>query len=81
MRKKYSKPDIMYEDFTPSTSIAAGCEEKANLVEYECGVKYDDEMLFTSELGVCTLPIEVMPEPFDRICYHVPEPGNNVFTS
>ena len=50
----------MYEDFTPSTSIAAGCEEKANLVEYACGVEYGDEMLFTSELGVCTLPGQAM---------------------
>lgn len=81
MRKKYSKPDIMYEDFTPSTSIAAGCNYKAVVVEYTCGVEYGDDMLFTSDLNVCTLPVEAMPGISDRICYHEPEPGNNVFTS
>ena len=84
MKKKYSKPDIMYEDFTPSTSIAAGCTYEADAALYECGVPYDMWTLFNSTLGdVCSLPVENMSGQggWGEVCYHNPIPGNNVFTS
>ena len=84
MKKKYSKPDIVYEDFTPSTSIAAGCTYEANADLYKCGVEYDIWTLFSSDLGdVCSLSVEDMSGQgkWDEVCYHNPSIGNNVFTS
>lgn len=81
MKKKYSKPDIMYEDFTPSTSIAVGCKYEADVALYTCGIEYDVWMLFTSGVDACTLHVENMSGKWDQVCYHNPSPGNNVFTS
>ena len=82
MKKKYSKPDIMYEDFTPSTSIAAGCTYEADAALYACGIEYDSWTLFSSNLGdVCSLPVENVGGQWDEVCYHNPSIGNNVFTS
>ena len=81
MKKVYSKPNIVYEDFSPSTSIAAGCQYEADVVMYECGIEYDTDMLFILDVEACNLPVEMMSGVFDEICYHNPSPGNNVFTS
>ena len=43
MKKAYSKPDIVFEDFSLSTNIAAGCEENPSLYTETvntCGVKW-----------------------------------------
>jgi hypothetical protein len=37
-KKQYSAPDIFFEDFSLSTSIAAGCEEKPFGYTDMCGV-------------------------------------------
>ena len=43
MRKAYSKPQIMFEDFTLSTNIAAGCEVKTNTPsQMQCAYGEDD---------------------------------------
>ena len=82
MKKKYSKPDIMYEDFTPSTSIAAGCKYEAEAELYKCGIQYDSWTLFDSKLtDICDLPVESTGGQWDEVCYHNPSIGNNVFTS
>ena len=82
MKKQYSKPDIMYEDFTPSTSIAAGCKHEAEAALYVCGVEYPPFVLFvTGTVEACDTDVEDVPGPFNGICYDNPTPDNNLFTS
>ena len=58
MKKAYSKPDIVFEDFSLSTNIAAGCEERpdafAGSTVQPCGVKWGKGFIFTQSMGGCT---------------------------
>ena len=81
MRKAYSKPQIMFEDFTLSTNIAAGCEVKTNTPSQEqCG--YGEEFfgypIFTKEVTGC---INLVQDGFNSICYHNPSDLQNLFNS
>ena len=84
MKKLYSKPEIAYEDFTPSTSIAAGCEKIANMSENSCGILLPDMgfSIFLEGVGACKdYPIADGSEKLDGVCYHNPYGENNVFNS
>ena len=81
MKKEYTKPEIVFESFSLSVSIAAGCEEKIdNKSEYQCAYYSSggiatftgliDECDFTSSDGTA-----------DGFCYHHPEGGPNIFNS
>ena len=84
MKKLYTKPEIMFDDFTLSTNIAAGCEEKRVTHakdEYGCGYKLNDrfnEVVFTSING-CNTPYD--DGEYNQLCYHTPEESFNLFTS
>ncbi len=91
MKKNYSKPEILFEDFSVSCNIAAGCEAETNHELYSCGY-YVQSMranVFMSTVGACkytevnsTVTIDATGEAsFNGICYHVPSDTNNVFTS
>ena len=84
MKKVYSKPEIMFEDFSLNNSITVNCEKIAQAAEYECSYKVhtsDGTMnIFTSSAPrVCT-DVEA-DGAYNGICYHVPTEANNVFTS
>lgn len=82
MRKAYSKPQIMFEDFTLSTNIAAGCEVKTNTPsQMQCAYGEDDfgYPIFTTEVSACISQVEESEN--DRFCYHIPNQGNNLFNS
>jgi hypothetical protein len=83
MKKTYEKPDIMYENFSMSTNIAAGCEEKANYGEYICGVKWGEGAftLFTDAIFACKTKVVDGSGEYDSLCYHNPTSENNVFIS
>lgn len=80
MKKTYTKPEIMFEDFSLSTSIALGCELGAHHVENACA--YEDKFMgvfiFTESLAVCTTKV---PDGYNKLCYHVPESSQNIFAS
>ena len=81
MKKAYSKPQILFESFEISQSIAGSCEEIVNAMPGSCGlVLFPGKTLFTSEMvGICnTTP---SPGQFDDLCYDVPSDNNNVFSS
>ena len=82
MKKVYSKPEIMFEDFTLSTSVAS-CEVPAESMMYECAVEFIPGVmyLFDGQVSGCTTPVEDGSEEDNGICYHVPTPSNNVFGS
>ena len=88
MRKAYSKPQILFEDFTVSTSIATGCKETgANSAYLTCGFDFPGiGSVFTTALtAVCTG--FAVPDNGDKdgvwneLCYHVPDGDNALFTS
>ena len=82
MRKAYSKPDIGFESFALSESIAAGCEERPHNFITGCGVKFGKQIVFTVEMTNCARKIvDGQQGEFNGLCYHNPSAGYNVFMS
>ncbi len=80
MKKTYSKPEILFEDFSLSTNIAAGCEFDVTHDQGSCGIKFGLDVLFNRDMsGVCNeYPENGM---HDGYCYHNPTETNNMFSS
>lgn len=89
MKKLYSKPAIVFEDFTLCTNIAAGCEVTTNAVQnvcaYEVGRGSFAKAVFTTAISGCDYTEVVVEDDgspsYNGICYHVPTESNNLFTS
>lgn len=88
MKKAYSKPEIMFESFTMSTSIAAGCEEIFGLyARGVCGIpgSAPGMTIFNRDAAGnnCTADADAIPgDPmYDGLCYHVPTASENLFNS
>ena len=79
MKLAYEAPEIIYEDFSLSSSIAAGCEFKTNTHgEGQCGFKMEGVVLFLESISQC----EYTPQPGDNtICYHNPSDTRNLYAS
>lgn len=71
MKKAYSKPQIVFESFELTTSIAAGCKELASKETYE-RFQAEKEMDFYADENSC---LEILD------CYHVPIDGLGLFIS
>lgn len=82
MKKPYIKPQIAFESFQLSTSIAASCALLGtNAAQYFCPVEDPDSgfMIFADDL---TSPCDTAPVGGnDSVCYDVPVANWNVFTS
>lgn len=84
MKKAYTKPAIMFEDFTLSTNIAGDCETKTNTPNSgNCAYTVYDEFLgkldvFLSDMNICTT--KEADGEYNGICYQVPY-GENLFNS
>lgn len=83
---KYQKPQILFESFEMSTSIAATCnyvQTKTLNYEMDCAVyPIDIPSMRIFDRGVeastCTTdPVGV----FDDLCYQVPNDAYNIYTS
>lgn len=85
MKIKYSKPDIMYESFSLSTSIASTCAIKTGTdlqAAKQCGYDYGGLILFLNSMtNVCDVKTEDGSPVFDSICYHVPTTTTGLFNS
>ena len=96
MKKAYKKPEIMFEDFSLSCNIAAGCEPGGivgNPSKGVCGVLTSSgDVIFNSSVGdVCVFkPSDMGNTPvlgndpddeWDGFCYHVPTESSNLFNS
>ncbi len=80
MKKAYTKPEIIFDSFELTESIAAGCSYiTSNMAPYECAV-LDKEFGFTlfSDYNNCD---STPPGGNDSICYHVPTADYSVYTS
>lgn len=88
-KKKYSEPDIYFENFALSTSIAAGCEKQpSNANDGNCGVRWGNIYVFTTNVTGCTSPITEgstqgnwVDKENNGLCYHNPSDNFNVFNS
>lgn len=86
MKKAYSKPDIVFEDFSLSTNIAAGCEENPSAFSsgtQPCGVKWAAGVyIFTDEIDGCNRKlVDGQQGEYNGLCYHNPTSNYNVFYS
>ena len=80
MKKAYEKPQIVFDSFELSQSIAAGCEYLSNATRGDCAVKPGPDIpSIFSQSGIC----ESVPAPGyeDQLCYDVPNDWENVFSS
>lgn len=82
MKKAYSKPEIMFENFSLSTNIAAGCEHTTSLPSYEASCAYISSG-FGEKIFVSAPNCEVTAPngEYGNICYHNPSYENNLFNS
>ena len=69
MKKTYSKPQIVFESFELTTSIAAGCSVILSKEDIETEKSWDPG-LFTDEMNCSSVD-----------CYHVPSNSGAIFTS
>lgn len=82
MKKVYEAPEILFEDFSLSTSISAGCDKIINPLLYTCGVYYPGiGMIFVEGNTGCSVKMEDTFETSDGYCYHVPNEDKNLFNS
>ena len=87
MKREYSKPMIMFENFTLSTNIAGDCEYKTNSPSASnCGIEYGSEILFLDSVtSVCTDKVGITDfggdGEYNGYCYHVYSNGKNIFNS
>lgn len=78
MKKPYVKPQVHFENFQLSASIAAGCKLiSTNLAQYDCPYTDPDlGVIFAKE------PCQYGPPDGDNsVCYHPPAGNNVIFTS
>lgn len=84
MKKTYSKPEIVFESFSLSQSIAAGCDVKTNTpAQGQCGLDFGGLMLFLDSMSGCPdIPVtsEGGDGEYNNICYHTVY-GDNLFNS
>ena len=79
MKKNYSKPEITFESFAASTSIAAGCDIINDLHGAgSCGYPTRNGVVFVTDVSGCEY---VQPDNNDTLCYHVPVITANIFNS
>ncbi len=82
MKKTYTKPEILFESFTLSTNINAGCEKPTNLPSWDqCGLDFSGLVVFMTDMSGCTDIKVDADKDFNGICYHTPTDLNNVFAS
>lgn len=70
MKKVYSKPEIMFEDFTVAASIAA-CDLTPKVAENVCPVEVEMDPFGKITIFASTDCQFTPPNPDDLVCYHV----------
>lgn len=81
MKKTYEKPEVYFESFELSTSIAAGCETVIKTsTQGACPYVTDSgRAIFTDTVTACTTKSGDTGTKYG--CYHVPIDTNNIFNS
>lgn len=81
MKKVYTAPEILFESFTMSTNIAAGCEEIVRtFAQGDCAYEGTGGIaLFLDSIKACEFKSN--DDGSNGFCYHVPGEENDLFTS
>ncbi len=82
MKRVYEKPQIMFEDFSLSTNIAA-CAVPTNLLSSGvCGMEFGPGIvLFDNGISQCNRDIDNVDDNYNLPCYHNPDALHNLFGS
>lgn len=75
MKKEYKKPELLFDSFELSVSIAAGCE---NILK--APIYFGGKNIFAAAIE-CDREPTVGEENLYSGCYHNPDDTQNVFTS
>lgn len=85
MKKTYTKPEIVFEDFSLCTSIAANCEIIIDApASGTCGYAYEGgngQTMFTKQYATNVCNLQIDDDENNGFCYHVPIESNNLFNS
>ena len=81
MKKQYKKPLVLFDNFSLSTNIAAGCGVSTNFGVDQCGYQFTvGIVIFTQANNGCEKKISP-GENYNGICYHNPSDTNNLYSS
>ena len=82
MKREYSKPQIIFEDFALCQSIAADCSYTTNAVpsfeEVGCGIDLDPSPKETGDIVfIESISCDFVQQngDYNRVCYHTFEEG------
>lgn len=79
MKKAYVKPELYFEDFELSENMATGCGTiTKQQAEGVCGFDDGVEVIFLSTITGC---VHTEEDGTGKICYHVPNANEKLFTS
>ena len=83
MKKLYSKPGIVYEDFSICTHIAKTCDVELGTFEQgKCGgYEWGRDFIFMNDAQQGCTTIVPDDGSYDEICYHHPIDGARLFNS
>ena len=85
VKKSYNKPEIYFESFSLSTSIASGCEVPFTLAARNvCGIPDANGLnmnVFDPGAGGTCVISGTGNEEYNGLCYHIPTETNNLFKS
>ncbi len=76
MKKSYVKPEVYFESFELSASIADNCAKPLNLNQDTCRDIFGDYRNDVFSQGTCKMDPDQL-----NFCYHVPLEGSKLFAS
>lgn len=82
MKKTYEAPEILFESFSLSSSISAGCEliTSHHSLDQGCGYPTRGGIVFVVG-SLCTTQPQDDDGKYNGFCYHVPVETSNLFNS
>ena len=85
MKREYTRPDILFEDFTLSTAIAGSCGVATGLPSAnQCGLDFGPGgEIFTEQVMGCVKKISEEQDSggYNGMCYHVFTDSSRLFSS
>lgn len=78
MKKEYKKPELFFDSFELSESIAAVCEFKTGHAQNVCAYYAGGRAIFVDGVIACET---ITQDGYSGLCYHVPNETSNIFTS
>ena len=76
--KKYVKPELYYENFELSHTIA-NCAFALKHAEYDCSYNIGVGTIFVKDGGTCTMDASEVGDGY--YCVYTPDSTNNLFAS